>query len=839
MNTIFKAISAFVIVLGVALVTLPVQGEDDLPSSGTEEAASGVAEELVPEGTIEKEGEAGEVTERGVPRMRLKPRPRINIQEKSPPRITIPQQSRPTFKIPPKKVRPGKAAGRPQSDLLSVIPNQVIVKLRPGMFLPTTAMKKFGLQEVRRTSGDHILFQFVVPPGMEHIRNPFNVAQELAKHAAVVFAQPNRIYTPDVIPDDKLFPQQWNFFGQGNDDKKNFLSSGGIGLPQAWDKAKGSRNVVVAVIDTGIVGHDKTRGPVHPDVESESKPFKNFVPGFDFISDPKRSGDGDTGRDNDPTDPGDGTDFGECTPGVKGNGDTWHGTSVASVIGLGRTNNTEGIAGVNWFVSILPVRVSGKCGADDVDLYDAIKWAAGLPVPEAPVNQNPAKIINISLGSTGVCDALMQEAVDEVVTKKGVSIVAGAGNNVGPALFHSPSNCKNVISVAASDQRGHLAQYSNFGPPVTIMAPGGKRRPDQVKVPAGQPKPKVDPKTLPDQVLTLNHPIERDPDIEPVPEGFSFGAGTSLAAPHVSGVLALWLAKDFSLTREELLKGLQEKAFKRNKTQCPRSCGAGLLNADLSSLITPGKAVPPPPLKKGPPPTEPPPVKQCTIKTTDIVHSMNIDIGNNDSQTTSAKQALFRMLIHGDVEARRDASGMVKATESGALAGIFQRNKGPVAKRGQRMIPKKPWWELIPNELGACLKDPATESPMIIYREQEMSTSQLDNMLRKAWHQCGLPALPFPCVYQKDLGNKPQTDTNACLDEVEKAFLQGEQQCNAQFVNNTSCQNAFNKCLDETGGLRTSCEGRFPCILDPDRKDFNACMKPIEEKRDQAQALCE
>jgi serine protease len=702
------------------------------------------------------------------------------------------------------------------------------------MALPLTTMKALGLQEVRRTSGGHILFRFAIPPGLEKLRNPITVAQELAKHAAVLFAQPNRIYTPDEIPNDILFPQQWHYFDHKESGVGKFQSPGGIGLPNVWEKTKGSRNVVVAVIDTGIVVKDK-EGEDHLDFKGSG----NLLPGFDFISDPKRANDGN-GRDADPTDPGDGTDLGECIPGVKGNEDTWHGTSVASVIGVGKTDNKVGTAGVNWFVSVLPIRVSGRCGADDVDLYDAIKWAAGLPVPEAPPNPNPARVINISLGTNSICEQLMQEAVDEVVTKKGVSIVAGAGNNVGPAMFHSPSNCKHVIAVAASDKRGHLAQYSNFGPPVAIMAPGGKRRPDQVKVPAGNPKPAVDPKTIADQVLTHNHPDQRDPDIDAVPIGFSFGAGTSLAAPHVSGVLALWLAEDFSLTHEELLKGLQDNAIKRDKTQCPNSCGAGLLNADLSSLIIPGKAVPPPPLKKGPPPKEPPPVQQCTIKTTDIVHSLKIDIGNNDSQTTSAKQSVFRMLIHGDVETRRDASGMVKATENGTLAGIFQRNKGPVAARGQRMTPQKGWWELIPQgQLGLCLKEPAGEAPMIIYREQEMSTSQLDTMLRQAWHQCGLPALPFPCVYQKDLGNKPQTNTNDCLDEAEEAFLQGEQQCDDQFGDKKACQNAFKKCLQETGGSVTACRERVPCIISPDIPKHDACMNPVKAQRDQAKALCE
>ncbi len=846
MNAIGKGIMALVIVLVGAPVTLPVQADEVLQATGSENAESGVAEELASEGNVEEkvplleEGEEGEITERGVPRINLKPRPRINLQEKSRPRITIPQNPRPQIKIPLYKVPPGEATKRPVPDLGSFIPNQVIVKLRPGMSLPSSTMKKFGLQEVRRTSGDHILFRFVVPPGMEQIRNPLTVAQELAKHVAVLFAEPNFIGQPDTVPQDGFFKHQWHYFDQGSGTGQ---SLGGIGLPKVWGQKsihgkniRGNKNVVVAVIDTGIVGHDNNLGTVHPDIDQEK-----ILPGFDFISDPASAND-KGGRDADPTDAGDALklkDLADCNFLIPPHEDTWHGTSMAGIIGLGKTNNTEGVAGVNWEVSILPIRVSGRCGYENFDLYDAIRWAAGFEAPDAGVNPNPARIINISLGGLGLCPTLIQEAIDEVVKAKDVIVIAGAGNKTTLAAFHHPSNCTNVISVAASDERGHLASYSNFGPAVTIMAPGGNLLLDVNK-----------DKKL-DQVLALYHPDHRDPKIDDndpkfkeilplikdVPVGYAFGRGTSNAAPHVSGVLALWLAEDFSLTREELLKGLQETAFKRNKTQCPNSCGFGLLNADLSSLIKPGKAVPPPPLKKGSPPKEPPPAQQCTIKTTDIVHSLKIDIGNNDSQTTSAKQSLFRMLIHGDVETRRDASGMVKATESGALAGIFQRNKGPVAARGQRMTPKKGWWELIPQgQLGMCLKEPAGEAPMIIYREQEMSTSQLDTMLRQAWHQCGLPALPFPCVYEKDLGNKPQT--NACLDEAEEAFLQGEQQCDAQFVNNKACQNAFKKCLSETGGQVTSCEQKVPCILHPDRNQFNACMNQVNKDRDQAKALC-
>lgn len=823
-------ITVFMMVLGLILSGPAVQAEEGSTIPG--ELESTAQESLDQDTSVPAEGDEGEVTERGVPRITIpgtggdaKPRLKINPQKKFrlKPKVQIPPLRKPLD--PPGTGggnTPDDGGGRaPLSDLLRFVQNQVIVKLRPGMSLPTSTMANFGLQPIRTTSGGHILFRFAVPPGMEQVRNPLTVAEELAKQVSVLFAQPNRIYLPDQVPDDEirpqdpLFLQQWHFLENGTGQGQ---SPGGIGLPKVWDQTIGSRNVVVAVIDTGIV-------PNHPDIVGSG----HLLPGFDFISDLKKANDGN-GRDSDPTDPGDGTKLGDCIPGVKGRTDTWHGNNIAGVIGVGRTNNTEGIAGVNWEVGILPVRVSGKCGADDVDLYDAIKWSAGLPVPDAPLNQNPARIINVSLGSTGLCEPLMQEAINEVVTKKGVSVVAGAGNNSGPAMFHSPSNCQHVIAVAASDEQGRLAPYSNFGTPVTIMAPGGLRKKDET-IPALMTK----------SVLTLNHPDLINPEKANLPKGYGWEMGTSLSAPHVSGVLALWLAVNPALTHAELVKGLQDAAFPRNPNQCPRSCGAGLLNADLGPFLPLGKPVPPIPGKDiPPPPNQKPPatVPQCFVKTTDIVHSQKIDIGNNDSQTTSAKQSLFRMMIHGDVETRREASSMIKATESGALAGIFQRNKGPVALRGQRMTPPKGWWELIPQgQPGICLKEPAGEAPMIIYREQEMSPPVLDDMLRNAWRQCGLPNLPFPCVYQKDLGNKPQ-DT-ACQDQAEEAFRQGEQQCDSLFGDKKACQNAFQKCLGETGGQVTSCQQRVSCILSPDIQKHNACMQPFAAQKAQAIAQCE
>jgi serine protease len=113
-----------------------------------------------------------------------------------------------------------------------------------------------------------------------------------------------------------------------------------------------------------------------------------------------------------------------------------------------------------------------------------------------------------------------------------------------------------VITVAASDARGHLVtRYSNFGSTVEIMAPGGDVNRDD------------DGNGQGDGVLSI------------VQGGYAFYNGTSMAAPHVAGVVALWMASDPALTPAQALQQLQANALPRTSTECPKPCGAGLLNA--------------------------------------------------------------------------------------------------------------------------------------------------------------------------------------------------------------------------------------------------------------------
>jgi serine protease len=314
----------------------------------------------------------------------------------------------------------------------------------------------------------------------------------------------------------------------------------GMNAIGAWKLETGSKDVVVAVIDTGILGN-------HPDIHDSG----NVLPGYNFVS--------KTGRSADPTDPGD-----ACPEGNQPES-SWHGTHVAGTIGAAGSNNARGIAGINWNVSVLPVRVLARCGNGDFsDVAEAIRWAAGLPIRGIPANKHPAHVINLSLGTLIPCNQEQAGVLIDALVgarKAGSIVVASAGNDAQDVSGTTPAGCKGVISVAASDRAGHLARYSNFGR-VTIMAPGGDtEKTDENGNPAGVWS------TV--QVSSL------------APEGIVPDQGTSMAAPHVSGAIALALAKhpDWRGKPDLIAQKLRESAVPAVAGACPVSCGAGQLDA--------------------------------------------------------------------------------------------------------------------------------------------------------------------------------------------------------------------------------------------------------------------
>ena len=121
-------------------------------------------------------------------------------------------------------------------------------------------------------------------------------------------------------------------------------------------------------------------------------------------------------------------------------------------------------------IKIQPIRYlgHGRCTATDKDLINALKWAAGIPVDEAPPNTNPAKIINLSM--SGMSDCTQFKAVFEALYQRNITVIAAVGNNAMPASTKHFANCPHVIAVGALFTEPWLASYSNYGTPITMSA---------------------------------------------------------------------------------------------------------------------------------------------------------------------------------------------------------------------------------------------------------------------------------------------------------------------------------------------------------------------------------
>ena len=337
----------------------------------------------------------------------------------------------------------------------------------------------------------------------------------------IEYAEPNYRVRALATPNDEGYRFQWHYPL--------------IDLPAAWDNTTGAPSVIVAVVDTGILSR-------HPDLRGQ------WVDGYDFIRNPGNAADGD-GIDPNPEDPGAGQDPAS---------NSFHGTHVSGTVAAAG-NNRVGVAGVAYGARVMPLRALGRDGGTSYDVDQAIRFAAGLNNDSGTLPARRADIINLSLGG-GPFSQASQELLRQV-RSAGVMVVAAAGNE-GSALPSYPASYDGVIAVAAVDAQRRRTGYSNTGPGIDLAAPGGDNGVD------------LNGDGYPDGVLSTDGLGNGE-------YGYTFASGTSMAAPHVAGVLALMKSVNPELTPQDV-DGLLVRGELSDDLGAPGrddAYGYGLINA--------------------------------------------------------------------------------------------------------------------------------------------------------------------------------------------------------------------------------------------------------------------
>ncbi|PTL77326.1 S8 family serine peptidase [Vitiosangium sp. GDMCC 1.1324] len=324
---------------------------------------------------------------------------------------------------------------------------------------------------------------YSVPPGEEAVSGLEDSLEETSKDG----------YTPN----DPDYPKQWNLRM--------------IHMPKAWQQSRG-KGVVVAVLDTGIAYEDYDDFKQVPDLKGVK-----FKKGYDFVNDDEHAND-----------------------------DHGHGTHVAGTIAQA-TNNGQGVAGVAFEATLMPVKVLNHFGSGtSADIAEAIRFAA----------DHGANVINMSLGGGGY-SKVMADAV-EYARKKGVTVVAAAGN-AGRPRVEFPAAYPGAVAVAAVGPSGTRAPYSSYGKELDIAAPGGDKRQGDA---GGILQNTIDPRDVSRSVYAAYQ-------------------GTSMATPHVAAVAALLYAEGAS-GPDEVEKALFAGAKRMGEQAWTEEYGHGLLDAQAS-----------------------------------------------------------------------------------------------------------------------------------------------------------------------------------------------------------------------------------------------------------------
>lgn len=365
----------------------------------------------------------------------------------------------------------------------AAVPGEYIIKYRPQADSQERSFirSRLGASAVRRLD---LIEAEVVEADSGDIDHSY--AKELLTRGDVDYIEPNYLVHTSVTGNDPQFGSLWGLHDSSGDND--------IDAPEAWNIERGSQQVVVGVIDTGI---DYT----HPDLAANMWVNPGEIPG-NGIDDDANGVIDDVHGFNAYYDNGDPYD------------DNGHGTHCAGTIGA-VGNNGIGVAGVNWNVRLMAIKFLSSSGSGSIDdAVAAIEYAVAMK--NSGVN---LKVLSNSWGGSGRSTAL-EEAIT-AARQAGILFAAAAGNSASdndvypsyPASYEHDS----VVSVAATDADGNLAGFSNYGAvSVDVAAPG-------VNIISTYPGAQY--KSL---------------------------SGTSMATPHVSGIAALLAAREPGLSPQQL-----------------------------------------------------------------------------------------------------------------------------------------------------------------------------------------------------------------------------------------------------------------------------------------------
>ena len=402
------------------------------------------------------------------------------------------------------------------SDRPAYVPGQLLVQYRAGLTLQTdektpaeAVQEAYGLTLLRAgTPSSPSLVRVATGSNLEAL------ARRLEQDPRVAYAEPNYYIYAQSVPNDLETGKLWNMPVSG--------------LPVAWSFKNSAPNVTVAVLDTGIQTS-------HTDLQGI------FVGGYDFCAN-SNCAQTDTNPQPDSTNDTHGT----------------HVTGTLAAVG----NNGKGVAGVLYGgAKIVPVKVFYQASFTTADaLAQAVRWAAGDQVTTTDgktlSNPNPAKIINLSLG-TDQQSTTLENAVKEAQAM-GALLVAAAGNVGGTSLFY-PARYSGVLAVGAVNSDFGRSCFSNYGSGLDIMAAGGDGF-VQNSACSGRNN----------EAILSTFPGN----------DYGYEAGTSMATPVVAGVAALVLAQNPGFSAADITNQLKKTAYFDASSMTANQYGAGVVRAD-------------------------------------------------------------------------------------------------------------------------------------------------------------------------------------------------------------------------------------------------------------------